>query len=258
MCLHHHFHTPNTTTTYTSLSFCHYSYYLKVFMETCISRYRLKKIEAGTAVGAIGAQSIGEPGTQMTLKTFHFAGVASMNITQGVPRINEIINGSKRTSTPIISAELDCDDNENSARVVKGRIEKTVLGQVAKSLKIVMTSRKAAIVIALDMRTIQDANLCINADTVKESILQTPRLKLKQQNITVLDVRKLEIVPPVDKSKIHFVLHNLKKVLPMVIVKGIKTVERAVIAEKDREKNKVNVNEEVKKKFWLLVEGLVV
>lgn len=40
----------------------------------------------GTAVGALGAQSIGEPGTQMTLKTFHFAGVASMNITQGVPR----------------------------------------------------------------------------------------------------------------------------------------------------------------------------
>jgi DNA-directed RNA polymerase III subunit RPC1 len=41
---------------------------------------------AGTAVGALAAQSIGEPGTQMTLKTFHFAGVASMNITQGVPR----------------------------------------------------------------------------------------------------------------------------------------------------------------------------
>lgn len=40
----------------------------------------------GTAVGALCAQSIGEPGTQMTLKTFHFAGVASMNITQGVPR----------------------------------------------------------------------------------------------------------------------------------------------------------------------------
>jgi hypothetical protein len=36
---------------------------------------------------AVGAQSIGEPGTQMTLKTFHFAGVASMNITLGVPRI---------------------------------------------------------------------------------------------------------------------------------------------------------------------------
>lgn len=49
-------------------------------MDTCISRYHFKKVEAGAALGAIGAQSIGEPGTQMTLKTFHFAGVASMSI----------------------------------------------------------------------------------------------------------------------------------------------------------------------------------
>lgn len=55
-------------------------YLFQVFIHTCFSRYRLKKIEAGTAIGAIGAQSIGEPGTQMTLKTFHFAGVASMSI----------------------------------------------------------------------------------------------------------------------------------------------------------------------------------
>ena len=53
-------------------------------------------------MGAFGAQSIGEPGTQMTLKTFHFAGVASMNITQGVPRIKEIINASKNISTPVM------------------------------------------------------------------------------------------------------------------------------------------------------------
>lgn len=52
----------------------------QVFSETCISRYHLKRVESGTAIGAIGAQSIGEPGTQMTLKTFHFAGVASMSI----------------------------------------------------------------------------------------------------------------------------------------------------------------------------------
>ncbi|GAY38217.1 hypothetical protein CUMW_035030 [Citrus unshiu] len=227
---------------------------LEVFIQTCFSRYRVKRVEAGTAIGAIGAQSIGEPGTQMTLKTFHFAGVASMNITQGVPRIKEIINGAKRISTPIITAELECNDNENAARVVKGRIEKTLLGQVAKSIKIVMTSRLASIVIALDMETIQDAHLCINADIVKESIVQTPKIKLKQQHIKVLDFRKLEIFPPVDKSKIHFELYSLKNVLPMVIVKGIKTVERVVIAEKEKEKKKVKENGE-KKKYRLLVEG---
>ena len=59
---------------------------LITFLDLCWSKYVRAKIEPGTAVGAVGAQSIGEPGTQMTLKTFHFAGVAAMNITLGVPR----------------------------------------------------------------------------------------------------------------------------------------------------------------------------
>lgn len=76
------------------------------FIHTCKEKYMKAVIEPGTAVGALAAQSIGEPGTQMTLKTFHFAGVASMNITQGVPRIKEIINASPKISTPIIIATL--------------------------------------------------------------------------------------------------------------------------------------------------------
>ena len=56
------------------------------------------------------------PGTQMTLKTFHFAGVASMNITLGVPRIKEIINASKKISTPIVTTYLDDDTDPEFAR----------------------------------------------------------------------------------------------------------------------------------------------
>jgi DNA-directed RNA polymerase III subunit RPC1 len=92
----------------------------------------------GTAVGAVGAQSIGEPGTQMTLKTFHFAGVASMNVTLGVPRIKEIINASKLISTPIISAELVANRSEQAARIVKARIEKTYLGDVCDFVRSAM------------------------------------------------------------------------------------------------------------------------
>lgn len=53
---------------------------LDKFLNVCRDKFMRARIEPGTAVGAVGAQSIGEPGTQMTLKTFHFAGVASMNI----------------------------------------------------------------------------------------------------------------------------------------------------------------------------------
>lgn len=76
------------------------------FIHTCKEKYMRATVEPGTAVGALAAQSIGEPGTQMTLKTFHFAGVASMNITQGVPRIKEIINANPKISTPIITVAL--------------------------------------------------------------------------------------------------------------------------------------------------------
>ena len=118
---------------------------LDEFFSICEKKYQKAIIEPGTAVGAIGAQSIGEPGTQMTLKTFHFAGVASMNVTLGVPRIKEIINASKKIATPIITAPLvrtissydTSSENkqklfgaEASARVVKGRIEKTLLEDV--------------------------------------------------------------------------------------------------------------------------------
>ena len=86
---------------------------------------------AGSTVGAFGAQSIGEPGTQMTLKTFHFAGVASMNVTQGVPRIKEIINASKHISTPVMNVrarssisyaifwDLQCCEGPRSGRLVQ-------------------------------------------------------------------------------------------------------------------------------------------
>lgn len=95
---------------------------------------------AGTAVGAVGAQSIGEPGTQMTLKTFHFAGLASMNITSGVPRIKEIINASKLINTPVIKAQLVSHQSEQAARIVKGRLEKTYLGDVR-----IISQRTAAV-----------------------------------------------------------------------------------------------------------------
>jgi DNA-directed RNA polymerase III subunit RPC1 len=64
------------------------------FISLVWNTYERAVMVPGEACGAVTAQSIGEPATQMTLKTFHFAGVASMNVTLGVPRIKEIINAT--------------------------------------------------------------------------------------------------------------------------------------------------------------------
>ncbi|KAG8082497.1 hypothetical protein GUJ93_ZPchr0014g47527 [Zizania palustris] len=216
---------------------------LQVFLDTCLSRYHSKKIEAGASIGAIGAQSIGEPGTQMTLKTFHFAGVASMNVTLGVPRIKEIINASKKISTPIITAELLSGKDVLSARIVKGSMEKAVLGEVSESIKIVLKSSQPNLVVKLDMQRIEALHMGISADSVQLSILNHPKIKLKSEHVRVIDKAKLRIYPAgIDKCKLQYELHNLKSMLPKVIVKGIPTVERAVI-------NKIG------DRYNLLVEG---
>jgi DNA-directed RNA polymerase III subunit RPC1 len=100
-------------------------------------------------VGAIGAQSLGEPGTQMTLKTFHFAGVASMNVTLGVPRIKEIINASKNISTPIITARLCVDNDLRLATAIKAQIEPTTLGQICVQTEIQWKASEPAVVLFL-------------------------------------------------------------------------------------------------------------
>ena len=120
---------------------------LSIALEKCKAAY----VEPGEAVGAIGAQSISEPGTQMTLKTFHFSGISSMNVTLGVPRLKEIINSARKISTPIITAKLEQDDNKVAARIVKAGIEKTTLGEVSKYIKEVYAPGSCYISIELDM-----------------------------------------------------------------------------------------------------------
>jgi DNA-directed RNA polymerase, beta'' subunit/160 kD subunit len=62
-----------------------------------------KKIDIGEAVGIIAAQSIGEPGTQLTMRTFHTGGVAGSDITQGLPRVEELFEARKPKGLAIIS-----------------------------------------------------------------------------------------------------------------------------------------------------------
>ena len=71
------------------------------------AKFNLAIAFAGEMVGTVAAQSIGEPTTQMTLNTFHFAGVSAKNVTLGVPRLTEIINIAKNIKTPSLSVYLE-------------------------------------------------------------------------------------------------------------------------------------------------------
>lgn len=95
-------------------------------------------------VGALAAQSLGEPATQMTLNTFHYAGVSAKNVTLGVPRLKELINISKRPKTPSLTVFLlgQAARDAERAKDILCRLEHTTLRKVRESYGVI-SSRAA-------------------------------------------------------------------------------------------------------------------
>ena len=208
----------------------------------------------------------------MTLKTFHFAGVAGMSITEGVPRIKEIINASKVISTPIITCQLldkrndgraGSKQDEIAARVVKGRIEKTYVKdvsrlfinssflanhtiQIVKYLNVRWTGHLSTIALKVDKKTIEMLQLEIEPVDVANAIIRQKKLKIKKTDVRMRGSTvfvDLEPVAPGKGAKTrgkeiheHFQRVNfLSRVLPNVVVSGHQDASRAVITV-DKEK----------------------
>jgi len=96
--------------------------------------YENAKVEPREAVGIVAAQSIGEPGTQMTLRTFHYAGVGAIYITLGLPRIIEIVDARRKPSTPAMKVRLmgEYASDRHRAEMLAMEIEETHIRDVAK------------------------------------------------------------------------------------------------------------------------------
>ena len=90
-------------------------------------------------MGVIAAQSLGEPATQMTLNTFHLAGVSAKNVTLGVPRLKEVINVAANIKTPSLTIHLDKErcNNQDLAREIQAQLEHTTLSHVVSSASII-------------------------------------------------------------------------------------------------------------------------
>ncbi|MDV3103130.1 DNA-directed RNA polymerase subunit A'' [Thermococcus waiotapuensis] len=107
---------------------------IEAIVEEVVKEYERALVEPGEPVGTVAAQSIGEPSTQMTLNTFHYAGVAEINVTLGLPRIIEIVDARKNPSTPIMTVYLDEEHRQDMAKAleVARRIEGTTLENLAR------------------------------------------------------------------------------------------------------------------------------
>ena len=229
---------------------------LEMFLHLCLSKFERSKVEAGHAVGAVGAQSIGEPGTQMTLKTFHFAGVAGMSITQGVPRIKEIINASKSISTPVIACALDSPYEEMAGRFAKALIEKTYLGDIVLYIEDVWHFDGCYINMRIDWEQVKRLGLRITADNIADAIEATKGFKAlgvvaEVRGITHIRVTVTQPNYPETKSRkklgpkwkahhgdtaetMFMQIQSLKRRLPNIVVKGYPDAQRAVIKKDDK------------------------
>src|SRR5215216_2594036 len=183
--------------------------------------------EPGEAVGVVTAQSIGEPGTQMTLRTFHFAGVKERNVTLGLPRLIELVDARKKPVTPTMDIYLD-----EGHRV----------------------SRERALEVAREILFTQIGDLVDRTETDYSGILtfHVSEAKLAERGCTFADVqevletskKKYSIKPNENKLFIKLTIPDepdaqtlltLKSKLLNMRVKGVSDIERVTIVKQDEE-----------------------
>jgi DNA-directed RNA polymerase subunit A' len=185
------------------------------------NQYKKALMEPGEAVGIVAAQSIGEPGTQMTLRTFHYAGVKEQNVTLGLPRLIEIVDARRIPSTPIMTIYLigNYRKSKDGAVEIARNIVYTSLENVASA--IYEDPVRENIVIELNRSMMEDR--AITLDELKD--------RLQVQNATVeLIGDTVEITP----KKVE----NLKKLLSKITsfhVKGVPDIKRVLVTEEHGE-----------------------
>ena len=172
--------------------------------------YKKALVAPGEMVGMIAAQSIGEPTTQLTLNTFHFAGVASKsNVTRGVPRIEEILSLSdnpKSLSCTIYLNKLDCYD-QNKAKEYITKIENTKLRSLVESIEICFDPDDLNTLMSEDVDLMKEYNefekLLDDCNTTYDSS------KDKSKWIIRMYMNKIEMLDKnISMDDLHFALMN--------------------------------------------------
>lgn len=186
-----------------------------------MATYEYSKIEAGEAAGVVSAQSIGEPGTQMTMRTFHYAGVAEINVTLGLPRLIEIVDARKNPSTPMMTIFLEKDYafDRDKARELAWKIEATYIG-VLGGMSTDITDMK--VVVELNKKALHQRNMTAKevSDRINEEL-----------GVSSYITGDSLIMKPEEPS--YRQLLQLVKSVHSVILKGIKGIKRVVIRKEE-------------------------
>ncbi len=190
---------------------------VKKAVELTAEQYKKALSEPGEAVGIVAAQSIGEPGTQMTLRTFHYAGVKEQNVTLGLPRLIEIVDARRIPSTPIMTIYLT------------GKYKKSKEGAVELARNIIYTSLEDIASAIYEDPVLEEIVVELNKSMMEDRAITMEELpdRLQMQNATV--TVKADTVQIKPKK-----LENMKKILsktPAFHIKGVPDIKRVLVTE---------------------------
>ncbi len=212
-------------------------------MGIVVAAHEAAKVNPGECVGLVSAQSIGEPGTQMTLNTFHFAGVSEMNVTTGLPRIIEIFDARKDIKTPMMEIFLKEPYNNDIDKLKKfaAKIKETTFGELASEYslnifdQVLKISINKAVLADYDLTT-KDLAKIIKAKVKGFSVESTDdditlaktgktqelkelyNLKEKVKELKIAGIKGIKQVLPVKRGEEYIVLTsgtNLKEILAL-------------------------------------------
>ena len=182
-------------------------------------------VEPGEPVGTVAAQSIGEPSTQMTLRTFHFAGVRELNVTLGLPRLIELVDAKRKPETPIMEIFLrdEYKHDLNTALEIARKIEYTNLEAVTASADVDLITE--SIVIRIDKEMLEDKGL-----TVEEVVDSLSKSKALAGRVRVSEEDPLTIIVEVPKTYAHIskILKYRERLLK-VRIKGVKGIKKVIL-----------------------------
>ena len=196
---------------------------LKNIIEKALEEYAKNCIDPTEACGMISAQSIGEPGTQMTMRTFHYAGVAEINVTLGLPRLIEIVDARSTPSTPMMNIYLrdEYRINPDLAKEIANKIEITRLTDVAD---IEMDLINIVIHVKPNKKTMEKKGITL--EDLLERIQSVRKLSAK--------IEKETVKVPLDEPG-YKVLQNTNETLKNLKIKGIDGIKRVIIRKEPNE-----------------------
>lgn len=192
---------------------------LKRILTKAYERFEMHTMDANESSGIIAAQSIGEPGTQMTMRTFHYAGVAEINVTLGLPRLIEIVDARRVPSTPMMTVHIDpkVSGDVDRVRRIASEVEATTLLDIADIETDIVNMK---VIIHPDERKMAQKEI-----TLEDIFKKVARLRGLKGLVTM---GERNLVIPCDEpsfKKLQSIVDSVKECK----IKGIDNIKRAII-----------------------------